>query len=38
MGRGLNEARHGRISKRNMMFKAALNPEVLLDVLFLRKK
>ena len=34
----LNEARHGRLSKRKMMFKAALNPEVLLDVLFLRKK
>ena len=34
----LNEARYGRLSRRKMMFKAALNPEVLLDVLFLRKK
>lgn len=34
----LNQAKYGRISRKKMMFKAALNPEVLLDVLFLRKK
>lgn len=33
----LNEASHGRLSRRKMMFKAALNPEVLLDVLFISK-
>lgn len=34
----LNQAKYGRISRKKMMFKAALNPEVLLDILFLRKK
>lgn len=30
----LNQAKTGRISKKKMMFKAALNPDVLLNVLF----
>ena len=30
----LNQAKYGRLSKKKMMFKAALNPSVLLDVLF----
>ena len=34
----LNQAKYGHVSKKKMMYKAALNPEVLLDVLFLRKK
>lgn len=34
----LSQAKYGRISKKKMMFKSALNPEVMLDVLFLRKK
>lgn len=34
----LNQTKYGRVSKKKMMYKAALNPEVLLDVLFLRKK
>lgn len=29
----LNQAKHGRLSKRKMMFKASLNPDVLLSVL-----
>ena len=34
----LNQAKYGRVSKKKTMYKAALNPEVLLDVLFLGKK
>ena len=34
----LNQAKYGRISRNKMRYRAALNPEVLLDVLFLRKK
>ena len=34
----LNQAKYGRVSKKKMMYKAALNLGVLLDVLFLRKK
>ena len=34
----LNQAKHGRLSERRMMFKASLNPEVMLDVLLGRKK
>ena len=34
----LNQAKYGRLSKKRMMFKAALNPEVLLDILFAAKK
>ena len=34
----LNQAKYGRVSKKKMMYKATLNLEVLLDVLFLRKK
>lgn len=34
----LNQAKYGRLSKRKMMFKAALNPQILLDVLFAHKK
>ena len=34
----LNQAKYGRISKKKMMFKAALNHEVLLAVLFFHKK
>lgn len=34
----LNQAKYGRLSKKKMMFKAALNPEVLLDILFAAKK
>lgn len=34
----LEKAKFGRISKKKMMFKAALNPQVLLDVLFSLKK
>ena len=30
----LNQAKFGRLSKKKMMFKSALNPSVLLDVLF----
>lgn len=29
----LNQAKHGHLSKRKMMFKASLNPDVLLSVL-----
>ena len=34
----LNQAKFGRLSKKKMMFKAALNPQVLLDILFPVKK
>ena len=34
----LNQARYGRISKKKMMFKAALNSTVLLSILFSAKK
>ena len=34
----LNQAKYGRVSKQKMRYKAALNPEALLDILFLRKK
>lgn len=34
----LNQARYGRISKKKMMFKAALNPTILLSILFPAKK
>lgn len=34
----LNQAKRGRLSKRKMMFKASLNPEVLLSVLLAGKK
>lgn len=34
----VTEARYARLSKRKMMFKAALNPEVLLNILFSYKK
>ena len=34
----LSQAKYGRLSKKKMMFKAALNPEVLLDILFAAKK
>ena len=30
----VNQAKYGRLSKKKMMFKAALNPQVLLDILF----
>lgn len=33
----VEKAKYGRISKKKMMFKAALNPQVLLDILFLPK-
>lgn len=33
----VEKAKYGRISKKKMMFKAALNPQVLLDILFYRK-
>ena len=34
----VNQAKNGRISKKKMMFKAALNPDVLLNILFNLKK
>ncbi len=34
----VNQAKTGRVSKKKMMFKAALNPQVLLDILFLSEK
>ena len=34
----VTQARYARLSKRKMMFKAALNPEVLLNILFSYKK
>lgn len=34
----LNKAKQGRISKKKMMLKATLNPEVLLSILFCEKK
>lgn len=34
----LNQAKYGRLSKKKMMFKASLNPKVLLDILFPVKK
>lgn len=34
----VEKAKYGRISKKKMMFKAALNPQVLLDILFPPKK
>ncbi len=33
----VNQAKYGRISKKKMMFKAALNPQVLLDIIFPKK-
>lgn len=33
----VNEAKFGRLSKKKMMFKAALNPAVLLSILFPKK-
>ena len=30
----LNQAKYGRLSKKKMMFKAALNPQILLNILF----
>ena len=33
----VNEAKFGRLSKKKMMFKAALNPVVLLSILFPKK-
>lgn len=30
----LNQAKYGRLSKKKLMFKAALNPDILLDILF----
>lgn len=33
-----NQAKYGRWSKKKMMFRAAMNPQVLLDFLFPRKK
>ena len=34
----LNQAKYGRLSKKRMRFKASLNPDVLLSVLFAHKK
>jgi predicted transposase YbfD/YdcC len=34
----LNETKYGRLSKKKKMFKAALNPEVMLNILFKGKK
>lgn len=34
----INQAKSGRISKKKLMFKAALNPDVLLNILFNSKK
>lgn len=34
----LNQAKYGRLSKKRMMFKASLNPEVLLSILLCGKK
>ena len=34
----LNQAKYGRLSKKRMRFKASLNPEVLLSILFAAKK
>lgn len=34
----VEKAKYGRLSKKKMMFKAALNPQVLLDILFSNKK
>ena len=34
----LSQAEYGRVSKQKMRYKAALNPEAVLDILFLRKK
>ena len=33
----VNQAKYGRLSKKKMMFKAALNPQVLLDIIFSEK-
>ena len=33
----VNQAKYGRLSKKKMMFKAALNPQVLLDIIFPKK-
>ncbi len=30
----VNQAKHGRISKKRMMFTASLDPDLLLDILF----
>ena len=34
----VTQDRYARLSKKKMMFKAALNPEVLLNILFSYKK
>jgi len=34
----LNQAKSGRISKKKLMFRASLNPELLLNILFQSKK
>lgn len=34
----LNQAKTGRVSKKKLMFRASLNPELLLDILFRSKK
>ncbi len=34
----VNQAKYGRVSKKKMMFKAALNPNVLLDIIFPAQK
>ena len=34
----LNQAKYGRISKKKLMFKAALNPDILLQILFSENK
>ena len=33
----VNQAKYGRLSKKKMMFKAALNPQVLLNIIFPKK-
>ncbi len=33
----VEKAKYGRVSKKKMMFKAALNPQVLLEILFGKK-
>lgn len=34
----VEKAKYGRYSKKKMMFKAALNPQILIDILFCQKK
>lgn len=34
----VDRAKYGRFSKKKMMFKAALNPNILLDIIFSSKK